>query len=413
MLVIVLSNSIHNLRLLWINHFAVAPGDGGGTRHFELSRELVRRGWNVTLAASDFHLLLRTYTRRTNAGDRNVILEDLDGVGFRYLWSAPYEANDWRRAWNWLSFARSLVQWTPDQGLPDVVIGSSPHLFAALAGYRLAKRWDVPFLFEVRDLWPESMVAAGGRKGIAYIVFKWIADYLYRHSDGVICLSRGSRTYLNQQRGVRTEKLHFVPNGVDPDAFAPQERARRPTLTFVYAGAHGPANGLDVVLDAADRLRARNDIRFKLVGDGPAKAELQRSAERMNLENVTFMDPVAKSRIPAIFSEADAGLMVLRETPLFAFGVSPNKLFDYMAAALPVVCNVPGEVESMVRDAGAGEQAAGGTGEDLAEAIRRLADRSPEERAVMGESGRRWVSREHGREILAERLDEILRDELG
>lgn len=405
-----LTDSNEGMHLLWINHFAVPPGEGGGTRHYEMGRELVGRGWDVTLAASDFHLQARRYTRRDGAEDRRVIAEDVDGVAFRYLWSAPYEKNDWRRAWNWLSFARALRQWTPDRGRPDVVIGSSPHLFAAWGGLRLAKRWGVPFVFEVRDLWPESMVAAGGSKGAVYTGFKWIANHLYHQADRIVCLARGTRTYLRDELGVPEEKLVFVPNGVDPGAFARVERPARPTMTLVYAGAHGPANGLDAVLGAADKLRDRDDIRFQLVGDGPAKAGLQQQAERMRLDNVVFLDPVPKAEIPEVFARADAGLMVLRDTPLFAFGVSPNKLFDYMGASLPVVCNVPGEVETMVREAGAGEQAENSTPGALADAVERLAERSAEERAAMGRDGRAWVSREHGRTILAERLDGVLRE---
>lgn len=375
-----------------------------------MSRELVRRGWEVTIAASDFHLLSREYTRRVDADDRTVIEEDLDEVALRYLWSAPYTSNDWRRAWNWLTFARSLLQWSPDRGRPDVIIGSSPHLFAALAGLRMSRRWSVPFVFEVRDLWPESMVAAGGSKGIVYAALKWIADHLYRHADGIVCLSRGTRTYLHEERSIPEEKLYYVPNGVDPEAFAGHRSSERTRTTFVYTGAHGPANGLDAIIDAADRLRERRDVSFQLVGDGPAKSDLKRQSTAMRLDNVAFLDPVPKEQIPDVLSAADAGLMVLRETPLFSFGVSPNKLFDYMGAALPVVCNVPGEVEAMVREAGAGVQAASGSGEDLAAAVTRLADRTSEERATMGQSGREWVSREHGRKILAERLDGILRD---
>ena len=397
------------MKLLWVNHFAVVPGVGGGTRHFEMSRELVERGWDVTVAASDLHLQSRTYTRREGADDRRVIPEDLDGVRFRYLWAAPYERNDWRRAWNWLSFSRELLRWTPDAGRPDVVIGSSPHLFAALAAWRRARRWGVPFVFEVRDLWPESMTAAGGSKGLVYTGFDRIARHLYRRSDAIVVFARGTADYLVRERGVPADTLAFIPNGVDPDAFPEIERSGRETTTFVYAGAHGPANGLGAVLDAADRLRERSDVRFRLVGDGPAKDELVADAERRGLENVEFQDPVPKAQMPDVLAAADVGLMVLRDTPLFAFGVSPNKLFDYMGASLPIVCNVPGEVEEMVRSAGAGEQAAPGSGASLADAVARMADRSAAERASMGRSGRAWVSREHGRGILAERLDGLLR----
>ena len=395
--------------LAWVNHFAVTPADGGGTRHFEIGRELVRRGWSVTVAASDFNLQSRRYTRRAGAHSREVICEQVDGVDFRWFWAAPYWNNDWRRAWNWLSFSRSLLRWEPKGDRPDVVIGSSPHLFAALASERLARHWRVPFVLEVRDLWPESMVAVGRRKGPAYYVLAWIARYLYARAERIICLARGTQTYLAGM-GIDRAKLVYVPNGVDPDAFAPVERPGREVFTVVYAGAHGPANGLDVVLDAAELVRSDERIRFLFVGDGPAKHDLMTAARARGLSNVEFRGPVPKARMNEVFAEADAGLMVLRDAPLFSFGVSPNKLFDYFAAGLPVVCNVPGEVATMVEAARGGVQAEPGSAQSLVDAILRLASYSPEARAEMGRNARAWVAREHSRTVLADRLDAMLRE---
>jgi glycosyltransferase involved in cell wall biosynthesis len=394
--------------LLWVNHFAVSPAEGGGTRHFELGRELVRLGWRVDIAASDVNLHTRAYTRRAGPADRASVTETVDGVRFRWLWAAPYRGNDWRRVWNWGSFGLSLLG-DRKAARPDVVIGSSPHLFAAWAALRLARRLEVPFVLEVRDLWPESLLAVGGRRGAAYWAFDALARHLYAHAARIVVLARGTGEYLARERGVAAEKIVYVPNGVDPAAFADVSRPPRETFTLVYAGAHGPANGLDAVLDAADRLRGRPDVRFLLVGDGPAKAELVRAAGERGLRNVEFRAPVAKAQVPALLAEADAGLMVLRESPLFAFGVSPNKLFDYLGAALPVVCNVPGEVAGMVRAADAGVQAADASGEALADAVLRLAGEGAEARARRGESGRAWVAREHGREVVAARLDAALR----
>src|SRR5688500_1539881 len=127
-------------RMLWINQFAVVPTQGGGTRHFELSRELVRRGWDVTVVASDLDLQTRRFVRRASAEDRMPIVEMLDGVRFVWLWSAPYARNDWRRGVNWLSFAWGVRRWAREEAAFDVVIGSSPHLFAAAAGESVARR---------------------------------------------------------------------------------------------------------------------------------------------------------------------------------------------------------------------------------------------------------------------------------
>jgi glycosyltransferase involved in cell wall biosynthesis len=267
----------------------------------------------------------------------------------------------------------------------------------------------VPFVFEVRDLWPESIIAAGGSMGLVYHGLDRISRYLYRRADLIICLARGTAEYLERHHAINRRKLVYIPNGVDPESCPPVEREERDAFTVIYAGAHGPANGLDLVLLAASKLEHRAEIRFLLVGDGPAKQDLVRSARERGLGNVEFKAPVPKSGMPALLAEADAGLMVLRDAPLFAFGVSPNKLFDYFGASLPVVCNVPGEVAGMVRDAGAGEQAEAGSGVALADAILRMASRTPQERAAMGRSARNWVLREHGRPALADRLDRALR----
>lgn len=395
--------------LLWVNHFAVTPLESGGTRHFELARELTFRGWRATVAASDFHLLSRTYTRRSCAAHRDPIVEPLDGPDFLWLWAAPYQANNWRRGWNWLSFAREVLRWQPTNGSrPNVVIGSSPHLLAAVAAERIARRLDVPFILEVRDLWPESLLASGGRKGPFYYTLDALARYLYRKAELIVVLARGTGDYL-MRHGVGAHKIVYVPNGVDLERFSVAPRSGNGRFTLVYAGAHGPANGLDAVLDAAEQLREREDICFLLVGDGPSKAQLQAEAGRRSLHNVEFRDAVAKSAMPELLRNADAGLMVLRDAPLFSFGVSPNKLFDYLGAALPVVCNVPGEVASMLQESGAGVQATDASGAALASAVLELANRSQDERTAMGQAGRAWVAREHARPVLAERLDRALR----
>lgn len=399
--------------LLWVNHFAVTPGEGGTTRHFELGRELVRDGWRVTLCASDFTYQGRRYTRRGGEDARSPIRETLDGVELAWLWAAAYERNDWRRIWNWLSFGRSLLRWGRDADRPDVVVGSSPSLFAALAAHRLARRWRVPFVLEVRDLWPESLRAVGARRGPGYIALAALARYLYRRADRIVVLARGTGDHL-QRLGVPAARIHFVPNGVDITAFEDLHRpARDGALTFAYTGAHGPANGLDLVLDAAERLRDDRRIRFLLVGDGPARETLMSSAKRRGLDNVEFRAAVPKGAIPEVLAEADAGLMILRDAALFAYGVSPNKLFDYFAAGLPVVCNVPGEVAELVRDAGAGELAPGGSAAALADAVQRIADLGPERRRAMGRSAREWVGRERSRPVLAERLETVLRPLVG
>ncbi len=398
------------LRLLWVNHFAVAPDMGGATRHVEVGRELVRLGWHVTIVASDFHLHRRTYMRRAGASDRAPVREMIDGVEVEWLWASPYAGNDARRVANWLSFSRSLARFDAGARSPDIIIGSTPHLFAALASWRLARRHGIPFMLEVRDLWPESLGVGGGRRGPGYWGLWVLSRFLYRVADRILVLARGVGGFLAGQ-GIAAEKIVYVPNGTDVSRFmAGGAHPARESVRLVYAGAHGPANGLDTVLDAALALRDEPRVSFLFIGDGTAKAELKTRAHAIGLTNVEFADSVPKAGMPAVLASCDAGLMVLKDVPLFSFGVSPNKLFDYWGASLPVVCNVPGEVAEWVRTARGGMQTADASATALATTIRELLALSPGERRALGESGRGFVEREHDRPVLAARLDEVLRE---
>jgi glycosyltransferase involved in cell wall biosynthesis len=315
---------------------------------------------------------------------------------------------------NWLGFRSAVLRDGVGGMRPDIVIGSSPQLFAATAARTLARRLGVPFVFEVRDLWPESLEAAGGRRGLAYAYLARVANGLYRDADRILVLARGTGEYL-VERGISADKIINVPNGVDvqavpSSALVPQSADSNRALTLVYAGAHGPANGLEQVLAAAAELEDELAVRFLLIGDGPVKTALREEAARRGLNNVEFHDPVSKPRLMELLQSADAGLMVLRDSPLFSFGVSPNKLFDYLAASVPVICNVGGEVADMLQRASAGIQVRDSSSAALAEGVRRLAATSASERKRMGASGYQWVKQEHGRDVLGARLDGFLRE---
>jgi glycosyltransferase involved in cell wall biosynthesis len=350
----------------------------------------------------------REYLRRKSASHREVIEEEIDGVRFAWLWAAPYARNDFRRVRNWLSFSARVWRYGRRMDAPDVIIGSSPHLFAALAAQRIAVARRRPFVLEVRDLWPESLAVRDGKQGLGYRALGALADFLYARATRIVVLAEGVRTYL-AQRGHSQDRLALVPNGVDVTAFVEGKTADTSVVSFIYAGAHGPANGLDTVLDAAALLRDSADARFVLMGDGPAKKALVERAREMKLDNVEFREPVSKTDIPSALAANSAGLMVLRDLPLFAFGVSPNKLFDYWAARLPVICNVPGEVAGLVEEARGGVVTRDSSAQALADAVRALMTMSAEDRAALGRQGRSWVERERGRPLLADRLDKVLR----
>jgi glycosyltransferase involved in cell wall biosynthesis len=403
--------------IYWVNPFAATPDMSGGTRHYELSGYLLRSDEPVTIIASDFSYTARRYSRRSGETQRDAMVEMIGDVPFVWLYASSYSGNDWRRAANMLSFAVSVIRYLLRVPIDpsSVFIGSSPHLFGALAMQLVAWWRRVPFIFEVRDLWPESLVDMTGRRGLSSHVLQLIANHLYSSSQRIIVLAEQSREHI-AKLGFDIKKIDYVPNGMDPEAFAP-DTAMPPSpialpegkTVFVYAGAHGPANELEVVLRAAKvlELRGVNELHVLLVGDGPSKPMLLALHAELNLKNCTMHPPIAKGFIPSLFRHVHAGILTLQDAPVFRFGVSPNKLFDYMAASLPVVTNVQGDVALIIKTAQNGVVALPSSPESLADAmleVMRRLDGDPK----LGAGGRTYVEKHHNRATLAVRVLEAI-----
>lgn len=412
---------------IWIiNQYAITPDLPGGTRHYDFGCELVNSGYLVRIFASDVNLALRT---RTKLPDEQLWREeDFNGVRFIWVRAATYQANDWRRAWNMLSFGANVLRvGLALRGLrPRTIIGSSPHPFAALSAYVLAKLKGARFVLELRDLWPQALVDMGGLSERSLVVkgMRILEFFLYRVAESIIVLAPGSESYL-LKRGVPKRKIVYIPNGVHLRNFSVDspgdsisfmdvvpltdgDKKDNRFFTIVYTGAHGPANSLDTVLGAARLLVDRPDIRFILVGDGPSKASLVKKASELNLPNVLFLEPVPKNEIPRLLTRADATLITLRAADAFAYAVSPNKLFDYMAAGKPVLCAVPGDMARLVEENCVGFSIEPENPEALAKAVLRLKDMPHEERAAMGQRGRELIERCYSREQLAKELMRVL-----
>lgn len=405
-----------NLREVWIvNHYAITPDLPGGTRHYDFGIELAKMGYKVRIFVSDVNHVLSRHTK-LNPGEL-YREESVNGVWFVWVRAAMYQKNDWRRAWNMLSFAFNACRvGLRVQDKPEVIIGSSPHPFAVLAAYAISRFKRSRFILEIRDLWPQALIDMGGmtERSIITIMLRLLERFLYKVAAKIIILALGSRDYL-LEHGVASDKIVYIPNGVHLGNFkeaTSRSEARKEfgftKFTIVYTGAHGPANALDTILRAADFLHNRNDVEFVLVGDGPSKSALVEEATRLKLKNLRFMDPVPKARIPQLLAAADAAVITLRAVDAFSYGISPNKLFDYMASGKPVICSVPGDMAWLVRDNGAGLIVEPENPEALARAVEELLTMNQYERDVMGKRGRELVEKEFSREKLAERLMEII-----
>lgn len=400
---------------VWIvNHYALPPDEAGGTRHYTLAKELKKLGHEPYLIASSFDHAKRK--DRLPEGSTGVsLLEERLGIPFLWVRTPGYQTNDGARAKSMLEFGRAILNPKATEALPtpDIILGSSPHLFAALAAQRLAKRYRVPFVMEIRDLWPQSLIDLAGYKPTHPIVIGLglIEKYLYRKAARIVTLLPKSAEYIASHGG-SSDKIVWIPNGVDFD-LAPTQQQPIPPGTFdvMYAGAHGVANGLDTVLDAAARLKDRINIRFRLIGDGPEKARLVKRAADEGLTNVVFQDPVPKRDIYKVYTEASVFMMNLKESPVFKWGISPNKLWDYMLSARPVIFAVNSS-NTPVGDAGCGVEIQADSGEALAEAIVKLKETPLAERMAMGLRGRQYVEQNHAFTILGKRLEEALKGAL-
>jgi glycosyltransferase involved in cell wall biosynthesis len=380
-----------------LNHFAVPADAPGGTRHVELFSRLT--DWDAVVVAASRSLL---------GGERTVSSDSI----WRAVWVPPARGAA-TRILSWASYSVTALARGLVSRRPDVVYASSPHLLAGLSGLVLARLRRAHYVLEVRDLWPQVLIDMGQLREGSGMARAWRAleELLYSRAEAIVVMAPGVQQHL-ESRGF-AGKLTLIPNGADPEDFAPgaarNELRRRFDLegfVVAYAGAHGRANGLDMVLDAAQELRsAAPDVRFLLVGDGPLKPQLVARAQREGLANVTFMDPIPKREMPALLGAVDAGLHVLADVPLFSYGVSPNKLFDYMAAGLPVITNTAGEMAAMVEGAGAGMAVPPG---GIAAGVLALANASPEQLQGWGEAGRRFMRDHASRSAMAARLDRLL-----
>jgi glycosyltransferase involved in cell wall biosynthesis len=344
-------------------------------------------------------------------------LEVIENVPFLWIRTPDYRGNGVGRMRNMLAYAWRVLSASTIRVLPrpDVVVGSSVHLLAAWAAAIWAKRCKVPFVFEVRDLWPQTLVDMGRlREGsMTTRLLRKLELWLYRRADRIIVLLPFASEYI-APLGIAKEKIVWIPNGANLSRFpCAQTNTSRPLerFTLMYLGAHGQANGLDLMLRAMKLVQEEDGappVLLRLVGEGPQKAALQAQALEMRLNNVRFEAAVPKAEVPDLASQADAFVIAVLNLPgLYRYGISMNKLFDYLAAARPVII-ASDAANNPVRDAGAGLTVSPGDPHQLAAAIRELAAMPAEERRRMGQSGRAYVERHHDFPRLAARLGELL-----
>ncbi len=409
-----------NKRLWVINQFANTPEMPGHTRQFEISQYLVKKGWKVNLFASDFNLSERKFKKLKRF--QFSLIENIDGINWHWIRVIPYFRNNLLRYINIISFCIHLFfklifeifYYSILEDSKKIVIASSPQLPAAFMSLLITQIFRIPFVLEVRDLWPQVLIDQGGKSEKSFLikVLIFFEKYLYKNSNCVVVLSEGSVNYV-KDRGANN--IWWLPNGPDLSLFKPSNLksnlnskiANKRPFKIIYAGAHGPANGLDNVIEAA-RLIQNKPIELTFIGDGSEKNKIIKKSLDYSLKNIKFMKPVSKNKIPSLLSNYDAILISLKKLNLFRYGISPNKLYDAYALAMPVITTIPGIINDEVEKYNLGTTAEAENPVSLSNAIIKIANKSYRERLEMGMRGRKLSETIYSRQLINEKFSYIL-----
>ena len=403
------------MRILFLTHYFPPEVNAPATRTHEHCREWVAAGHDVHVVTGiPSHPAGKPFAGHRRGWYQH---ESIDGIHVHRVWTyLAANRGVARRTANYVSFALSGAWRAWRLGPFDVAIGTSPQFFCAVATWLVARLRGRPWVFELRDLWPESIAALGALTPRS-APMRWLERLelrLYRDAAAVACLTRSFERSL-AERGVDEAKLHFVPNGIVPEFWSRGDRegARQRLgvsngdVLLSYVGTTGMAHGLDLLLDAMASLQARApEVRLLIVGDGAELETLRSAAAERRLSNVRFTGLVARADVPSLLAASDIMLVTLRRSAVFKT-VLPSKLFEAMAASRPVVLGVEGEARDTLIHAGAGIAVPPGDAPALADAICRLA-RDPGLRAAMGESGLAYVQREYSRRVWAARYLALL-----
>jgi glycosyltransferase involved in cell wall biosynthesis len=398
------------IHVLLIHQAFVSLDEAGGTRHYEFARYLVDNGHKVTVITSRVSYLTGEEISRIEKNFEHI--DNLEIV--RVSTIRGFHKSFFQRLLSFFSFTISSFFAGMRVKNVNLVWGTSPPLFQAFTAWGLARVKCVPFLFEVRDLWPAFAVEVGVLRNRTLIAAsEWLERFLYKRADRLVLNSPGFEEHVRMRGG---RDIRIVPNGSDASMFDPQasgtsfrkQFALEDKFVVLYAGAHGLSNDLSVVLRAADELSNESKISIVLLGDGKDKPKLMEEAANLKLANVHFLPPMPKAQMAEALASSDACLAILKPLKLYAT-VYPNKIFDYMAAGRPVLLMIDGVIRGVVEEANAGIFVEPGKPSALAAAIRKMMG-NPAEGKRMGLAGRKFLEAHFDRSQLAKAMQEILLD---
>ena len=351
---------------VWImNHYASGMYFDKGGRHYNFAKYLKRGGYTpVVFCCNTKHGKPEAFFPETDLWKEH-LAEEI-GVPFVFVRARTYEGNGKQRVLNMIDFCRnvkkSAKKYAKVHGKPDVIYASSVHPLTLVAGIQLAKAFHVKCICEVRDLWPETIVAYGtaSAHNPAVMALRWLEKWIYKNADAVIFTMEGAYDYIIErgwEKAIPRSKVYYINNGVDLEVFSYNQehfRVDDPDLSnpnifkVVYAGSIRRINNLGLLLDAAKEIQ-NPKVKILVWGDGDERAELEKRVQEEKIENIVFKGYVEKKYIPYIVSQANLNIVHSESTPLLRFGISPNKLFDYLAAGKPILFSFSSKYNPAVR----------------------------------------------------------------
>lgn len=396
---------------IWIfNHHALTPDMSGGTRHYDFAKELIKRGHSVTIVASSFHY--SKYKEMRDYKNKDYLCEKIDGIDFIWIKTPAYFGNGISRVRNMISYSYKVLKYIPKLNLskPDIIVGSSVHLFAVWAAYKLSCRYNTPFIMEVRDLWPQTLIDMGISKWHPFIMLLgWLEKFLYKKADKIISNLPYAYEYIGKL--VEKEKFIWISNGVDLSNIKYTSKEKSNKFIISYTGAIGVANNLQILLEVTKKLKDNENLYFRIVGEGAEKEKLKTFVKENNLSNVSIENSVPKNEVTNILQNSDILFLSLKDSPLYRFGISLNKLFDYMASGR-VVIFAGNSKNNPIKDANAGYSIIPDDVEDLEKTILEIYNLSQEKRDAIGQKIRKYVEDNYSIEILVDKFEKLLEDEI-
>lgn len=401
------------MKILFLSHYFQPEVNAPASRTAEHCKEWVRAGHEVTVVTcAPNHPRGEVYEGYEN---RMRSREEVEGIEVIRLWTY-LSANEGfgKRTLNYLSYMFACIAAIPWLPKADVVISTSPQFFNGLAGWFVSRAKRSPWVLEIRDLWPESILAVGAiRNRLVIATLRWLEHFAYRKAALIVPVTDAFKRYM-VDAGVEPGKIEVIKNGVELGLFdrTRSGEALRTRLgldgRFVaaYFGTHGMAHHLETVLEAAALVEDEERVTFLLVGDGAEKARLAELLRTSGLDNVLMLDQQPKALMPEFWAMADASLVLLRKTDLFRT-VIPSKIFEAMGMATPIILGVEGESREIVEAAGAGIPIEPENATELADAVRRLAQ-DPALCREIGERAHAFVAEHFDRRVLAGRYLALL-----